>query len=73
VTLASGTERAVVLQWRLAAIALEAVRRNELRGLTAEEALVAADALLSLVALVPVDERLTGLVEQQRLFVRARG
>lgn len=72
-TLTSGSDRAVVLQWRSAAVALEGVRRNELRGLTDEEALVAADALLSLVALAPVDERLTGLVEQQRIFARARG
>ncbi len=72
-TLASGTDRAIVLQWRNAAVALEAVRRDELRGLTDEDALAAADALLSIVALVPDDERPTGLVEQQRLFARARG
>lgn len=72
-TLASGTDRAVVLQWRAAAVALEEVRRNEVRGLTDDEALAAAEALLSLVALAPVDERPTGLVEQQRLFARARG
>ena len=62
-----------MLQWRSAAVALEGVRRNELRGLTDEEALVAADALLSLVALAPAKERPTGLVEQQRIFARARG
>ncbi len=62
-----------MLQWRNAAAALEAVRRDELRGLTDEDALSAADALQSLVALAPDDERLTGLVEQQRLFARARG
>lgn len=71
-TVVPGTDRAVVLQWRSASVALEAVRRIELRGLTDEEALVAADALLSLVPVAPVDERLTGLVEQQRLFARAR-
>ena len=43
-----------------------------MRCLTDEEALAAADALLSLVALAPVNERLTGLVEQQRLFARTR-
>ena len=62
----------VVEQWRSAAIALESVRRQELRDLTDEEALQAADALLSLVPLAPADERLTGLVDQQRLFARAR-
>ena len=44
-----------------------------MRGLTDEEALVAADALLSLVALAPANERPTGLIEQQRIFARARG
>jgi hypothetical protein len=62
-----------VLQWRSAAVALETVRRDELRGLTDQEALAAADALLCLVALAPTEEKLTGLVEQQRLFARARG
>lgn len=62
-----------MLQWRAAAVALEAVRMNELRGLTDEDVLAAADSLLSLVALAPDDERLSGLVEQQRLFALARG
>ena len=60
-------------QWRSAAVALETVRQAEVRDLTDEEALAAADALLSLVVLIPDDDRPTGLVEQQRLFARARG
>jgi hypothetical protein len=44
----------------------------ELRRLTDAEALVAAEELLELVWLLPPPTGLSGLVEQQRLFARAR-
>jgi hypothetical protein len=58
-----------------AARAVEDVERRELRALTDQEALRLADALL---AAVPIEEASrqrrehSGLVEQQRLFARAR-
>lgn len=58
-------------QWRAAGPALAEVRRRELRALTDEEALRAADALLSLAESMPLaSERQTtsGLVAQQALF-----
>lgn len=62
-------------QWRAAGPALEEVRRNELRRLTDEEALAAADELLAIGASLPVPvERLasSGLVTQQDLLHRRR-
>jgi hypothetical protein len=67
------SERAWVMQWRHAAVALEEQRRRELRALTEQEALAASDALLCLAAALPLDtRRLTdsGLVRQQALFHR---
>lgn len=63
---------AVVAQWRRAGLALAQVRRDELRRLTDAEALVAVDELLDLVWLLPPPPGVSGLVEQQRLFARAR-
>jgi hypothetical protein len=60
-------------QWRAAAAALEDQRKRELRSLTAERALAAAEALLSLASPRSVSEQRrvqSGLVEQQRLFHR---
>ena len=62
-------------QWRRAAGALAAQRRRELRALTDAEALAAADALLSLATVLPLDPRRlsdSGLVRQQALFHRRR-
>ena len=62
-------------QWRRAGPALEAQRRQELRAMSDAEALAACEALLSLVAVVPIaPHRLTdsGLVRQQALFHRHR-
>ncbi|MFN7986779.1 MAG: hypothetical protein U0529_04845 [Thermoanaerobaculia bacterium] len=62
-------------QWRSAGPALEAVRKRELRALTDEEALAAADELLSLALPGPsAPERLAshGLVIQQALLHRRR-
>jgi hypothetical protein len=58
-------------QWSEAAGALEEQRRSELRALTANRALAASDALLSVASPgdLPADQRgHSGLVEQQRLF-----
>jgi len=64
--------RAAARRWSRAGAALEAVRRSELRALTDDEGLAAAEAVLDLVRVLPVEERGTGLVEQQRLFSRLR-
>jgi hypothetical protein len=66
------TAAAVVAQWRRAGPALAQVRRDELRGLTDAEALAAAEELLDLIRLIPPPTGGSGLVEQQRLFARAR-
>jgi hypothetical protein len=63
---------AVVAQWEQAGPALAQVHRNELRELTDAEALAAAEELLDLLRLLPPPVGVSGLVEQQRLFARAR-
>jgi hypothetical protein len=60
-------------QWREASLALAEQRTRELREMTAEQALAAADALLSLALVIPLaPARLTdsGLARQQALFHR---
>lgn len=62
-------------QWRSAAIALADQRASELVALRESDALAAAEALLSLSLLTPIDpKRLasSGLVRQQELFHRVR-
>lgn len=62
-------------QWRAAGPALEEVRRRELRELRDDEALAAAEALLSLAASSPLPEERrvsSGLVAQQALLHRRR-
>jgi len=69
------TQRAWARTWQATGEELAAVRRSELRALTPQKALRAADNLLSLGAATPVSaaRRLTsGLVEQQLLFARLR-
>lgn len=68
---ARNASAAVVEQWRLAGPALAEVHRRELRRLSDQEALAAAEALLDLVRYLPAPQGLSGLVEQQRLFARA--
>jgi hypothetical protein len=63
---------AVVAQWRQAGPALARVHRDELRQLTNAQVLSAAEELLDLVRLLPPSPGVSGLVEQQRLFARAR-
>jgi hypothetical protein len=68
-------ERAWIAQWRVAAVELADQRRRELRGLSAEAALAASNALLSLAATIPVSlARIkdSGLVRQQELLHRRR-
>ncbi len=70
-----GDERnaaAVVEQWRRAGAALADARRRELRELTDEQALAAAEELLDVACHLPRKRAGSGLVEQQRLFARAR-
>ena len=66
-------ERQWIEQWRAAGQALRAQRARELAALTDEEALAAADALLTIAAaagLPPVHRTTSGLVQQQALFHR---
>jgi len=58
-------------QWRAAAPALEEQWRKEIRALTAESALAAAEAVLALASPASLGaerQRHSGLVEQQALF-----
>ncbi len=69
------TQKAWARTWQETGRALEAIRRSELRALTPERALRATDDLLGLgaeMALSAERRRTSGLVEQQRLFVRLR-
>jgi hypothetical protein len=66
-------EQAWVTRWREADLALAEQRARELREMTDEQALAAAEALLSLALVVPLaPSRLadSGLVRQQALFHR---
>lgn len=68
-------QRAWMEQWRHAAVALEAQRRQELRAMSDAAALAASDALLALASATPLDPgRLadSGLVRQQAFFRRHR-
>jgi hypothetical protein len=69
-------QRVWMKQWRAAAIALRQVKREELRAMRNEDAVAAFNAL----DLPPHDfpraaDRMadSGLVEQQRIFQKARG
>lgn len=63
---------AVVAQWQDAGATLADARRRELREMTDEQALAAAEQLLDLARHLPLKSTGSGLVEQQRLFARAR-
>jgi hypothetical protein len=63
-------------QWRSAEIALRQVKREELRAMTDEDAVVAFNALdMPPHAFPRAADRMdsSGLVEQQRIFQNARG
>jgi hypothetical protein len=71
-TSAASAQAAAVAQRLRAGQALAQVRREELRGLTDAEALAAAEELLDLLRFLPPRQGKSGLVEQQRIFSRAR-
>ena len=69
----SSAQQLWMRQWRSASLTLAEQRKKELREMSAQQALAAADALLSLAPIVALDpSRLTdsGLVRQQALFHR---
>ncbi len=68
---ASAQAAAVAMRLR-AGQALDQVRREELRNLTDAEALAATEDLLDLLRFLPPRQGKSGLVEQQRIFARAR-
>jgi hypothetical protein len=69
-------EKALILRWietwKRAGPELEAIRRRELEALTDDEARAAAADLLSMPLSADLPERDSGLVEQQRWFMRLR-
>jgi hypothetical protein len=68
-------QREWVAQWKRAAVALNAVKREELQNLTEEEARKASSMLLGMVSFPRPPgprEETSGLVEQQRWFAKAR-
>ena len=71
----SETARSWLQQWRSAAEALADQRARELGALTADRALMASDALLSLAdpgSLSPDRRHTSGLVAQQAILHRRR-
>jgi hypothetical protein len=66
-------QRRWIAQWQGARAALRAQRASELAALSDEDALVAADALLtiaSVAGVAPASPTSSGLVQQQALFHR---
>jgi hypothetical protein len=66
-------QRRWIAQWRAAGDALRAQRARELAALSDEEALAAAETLLTVAdaaGLPPVQRTSSGLVQQQALFHR---
>lgn len=66
-------EQRWIRQWLSAGPALQERRARELRALTDERAVAAADALLDIGAALPLPESRrawSGMVEMQRLFQR---
>jgi predicted DNA-binding WGR domain protein len=69
----SSDEQSVVVRWQRIGKALAQARRRELRELREGDALQAAAELSDLIRLLPPkQDQHSGLVEQQRLFDRAR-
>jgi hypothetical protein len=64
--------RELVQRWRDAGPELEKFRREELRKLTDDDVRAQIHALLEIGTLVPCVRRSSGLVEQQRIFQKAR-
>jgi hypothetical protein len=61
-----------VERWRKAGPELEKVRREELRKLTDDDVRAQIHALLEISRLVPCIRHSSGLVDQQRIFQKAR-
>ena len=64
--------RAWVENWIRVGPELEAIRRRELRAMTYQQRIQAIDAVLQLGCLFAKPRASSGLVEQQRLFQKAR-
>lgn len=64
--------RAWVAAWRRAGPILEKIRREELRAFSHEEHAELIDALLQIGCDIGCERPTSGLVEQQRLFGKAR-
>jgi len=71
-TSAASVQAAAVASRLRAGPALAQVRWEELRKLTDAEALAAVEDLLDLLRFLPSRQGGSGLVEQQRIFARAR-
>lgn len=72
---ATGIEREWLRQWSRAAAALEDQRARELAAMSGDDAVAAAEAVLEMAALAPLDPRRvswSGLVDQQALLHRRR-
>ncbi len=68
-------QKAWMAQWRSAEVALRQVKREELRAMTDEDAVAAFNALdmpPELAYRSPERANSNGLVEQQRIFQKAR-
>jgi hypothetical protein len=61
-----------VKQWAKTGPLLENNRRRELREMTDEQRIKAIATVLQIGGIVPGAETISGLVEQQRLFKKAR-
>jgi hypothetical protein len=61
-----------VQTWREAGPRLEEIRRRELRQMTYQQRIKAVDALLQIGSRFGKPRTTSGLVEQQRLFQKAR-
>jgi hypothetical protein len=64
--------RQYVARWKQAGPALEKVRREELRMLSDDDVRSQIHALLEIAGYVPQNRPTSGLVEQQRIFMKAR-
>ena len=71
-TSTASAQASAVASRLMAGRALDQVRREELSKLTDDEALAAAEELLDLLRFLPPRPGQSGLVEQQRIFARAR-
>lgn len=73
VATADESARGWLAQWERAAIELARVHTDELQALSANDALAASELLLAMVkpSSLPMERQVSsGLVEQQRLFMR---